>query len=152
MTIYLTETDRAAYMEALATTVPDLDIVSYLNSLNAIPGVCTVMSCLGWHGQGNFTMGYVCLHLSEEKVRLLESAANDLPNFCKGYASGLDKEWTYSTHVRSRTDEVMPCVECEPVHCRGRCQPVVWHTVKWSGRVCLAALAALIELLNEGSP
>jgi len=148
MTIWLTEADRAAYMEALRTTKPDLDLVPYLEELNAIPGVCTVMSCAGWHPQEDrttFTMGYVTLHLSEKKARVIEKAGNDLTSFCAGYAAGLVKEWNFAAH-RSLPD--IPCLECEPLHRRG-CRVVVQHTVSFSGRVWMACLRALIGLLGE---
>lgn len=147
MTVWLTEADRQAYMKALDTTVADLDIVDYLKILNGIDGVCTVSSCLGWHANGegrvNFDVGFVILHLSEQKGRLLERAADDLSSFCEGLAMGMEKEWLYSPHNRPEA----PCIECQPVECRGKCQPVVWHTVKFSGRVCLGCLRALCNLL-----
>lgn len=137
MAIWLTEADRAAYMEALHSTEPDPGIMPYLDELNAIPGVCTVTSCTGWHphkGDTVFEMGYIRLHLSEGKARAIEDAANDLARFCNGYAASLMKEWEFVAH--------------RVLH-RGHCEPAVQYTVTFSGRIWMACLCGLIELLGE---
>lgn len=126
-TPWLTEADRSRYMLALQATEVDPELIPVLRWLNAIDGVCTMTSCLGWH-RHCIGMGFLEVHLSEEKAQVLEKAFSKPGEFCDGLFSSFVRSWSF-------------------LH---ESDPIITYTMSFSGQVAMRCLMALVHLLEGG--